>query len=72
MRVYRNKDGTWSAMPTWMGKDKPYATNYADYTTIPLDIQGKIGVLLMTDIGGEWLDGIGRRVDDDVFWLEDG
>ena len=28
MRVYRNKDGTWAAMPNWMGKDKPYATNY--------------------------------------------
>ena len=72
MRVYRNKDGTWSAMPNWMGKDKPYATNYATYNTIPLDIQSKIGVLLMTEPGGEWLDGVGRRVDDDVFWLEDG
>ena len=72
MRVYRNKDGTWSAMPNWMGKDKPYATNYADYDTIPLDIQSKIGVLLMTDASSEWLNGVGRRVDDDVFWLEDG
>ena len=72
MRCYRNQDGTWSAMPNWMGKDKPYATNYATYNTIPLDIQSKIGVLLMTEPGGEWLDGIGRRVDEDVFWLEDG
>lgn len=72
LRVYRNKDGTWSAMPNWMGKDKPYATNYADYDTIPLDIQSKIGVLLMTDASSEWLNGVGRRVDDDVFWLEDG
>lgn len=72
MRVYRNKDGTWSAMPNWMGKDKPYATNYADYDKIPLDIQSKIGVLLMTDASSEWLNGVGRRVDDDVFWLEDG
>lgn len=72
MRVYRNKDGTWSAMPNWMGKDKPYATNYADYNAIPLDIQSKIGVLLMTDASSEWLNGVGRRVDDDVFWLEDG
>lgn len=72
MRVYRNKDGTWSAMPNWMGKDKPYATNYADYDNIPLDIQSKIGVLLMTDASSEWLSGVGRRVDDDVFWLEDG
>ena len=72
MRVYRNKDGTWSAMPNWMGKDKPYATNYATYNDIPLDIQSKIGVLLLTDVSSEWLDGIGRRIDDDVFWLEDG
>ena len=72
MRVYRNKDGTWSAMPNWMGKDKPYATNYANYDKIPLDIQSKIGVLLMTDASSEWLNGVGRRVDDDVFWLEDG
>ena len=72
LRVYRNKDGTWSAMPNWMGKDKPYATNYKNYHAIPLDIQTKIGVLLMTDAGADWLDGVGRRVDDDVFWLEDG
>lgn len=72
MRIYRNKDGTWSAMPNWMGKDKPYATNYKTYDVMPVELQEKIGVLLLQDAGSEWLDGIGRRVDDDVFWLEDG
>ena len=72
LRVYRNKDGTWSAMPNWMGKDKPYATNYTTFQDAPVGIQEKLGVLLLQDAGSDWLDGIGRRVDDDVFWLEDG
>lgn len=72
MRVYKNKDGTWSAMPNWMGKDKPYATNYDEFASIPAHMQEKLGVLLLQESGSEWLTGIGRRVDNDVFWLEDG
>lgn len=79
MRVYRNTDGTWSLMPNWFkGSDdiqihqRSIATNYESFNDIPEDIQSKISVLLLKEPGGDWLTGVGKRVDDGVFWLEDG
>jgi hypothetical protein len=80
MRVYRNTDGTWSLMPNWFKSDKEsvpvhkrsMATTYENFEAIPVHIQEKLGVLMLQDPGTDWLTGIGKRVDDGVFWLEDG
>ena len=78
MRVYRNTDGTWSLMPNWFKSEekevyrRAIATTYETFNNIPEDIQTKLAVLMLKDPGTEWLTGIGKRVDDGVFWLEDG
>lgn len=80
MRVYRNNDGTWSLMPNWFRSDKDavpvhkrsMATTYEAFNDIPEHIQSKLAVLLLKDPGTDWLTGVGKRVDDGVFWLEDG
>ena len=77
MRVYRNIDGTWSLMPNWLNSAEKnhrqsMSTTYNTFEAIPESIQEKLGVLLLHEAGGEWLTGIGKRVDDGVFWLEDG
>ena len=78
MRVYRNTDGTWSLMPNWFKSEekevhkRAIATTYESFDTIPEHIQEKLGVLMLKDSGSEWLTGVGKRVDDGVFWLEDG
>lgn len=77
LRVYRNTDGTWSLMPNWLNSAEKnhrqsMSTTYNTFEAIPVDIQEKLGVLMLKEPGGEWLTGIGKRVDDGVFWLEDG
>ena len=77
MRVYRNTDGTWSLMPNWFNNaeqnhKRSAATTYETVDAIPDAIQNKLGVLLLSESGGDWLTGVGKRVDDGVFWLEDG
>lgn len=77
MRVYRNNDGTWALMPNWFNTaeqnhKRGTAITYETFENIPEAIQTKLSVLLLTDSGGEWLTGIGKRIDDGVFWLEDG
>ena len=78
MRVYRNTDGTWSLMPNWFKSEEKevhrrvIATNYESFNDIPEHIQEKLSVLLLKDIGSDWVVGIGKRVDNGVFWLEDG
>lgn len=79
MRVYRNTDGTWSLMPNWFksGDDiqihkRSMSTTYDTFDAIPVPIQEKLSVLLLHEAGGDWLTGVGKRVDDGVFWLEDG
>lgn len=77
MRVYRNTDGTWSLMPNWFktaeqNHKRSMSTTYSTFDAIPIEIQEKLGVLLLHEPGGEWLTGVGKRVDDGVFWLEDG
>lgn len=77
MRIYRNTDGTWSLMPNWFNNaeqnhKRALATNYETFSDMPVAIQEKLGVLMMKDAGSEWLAGVGKRVDDGVFWLEDG
>jgi len=77
MRVYRNNDGTWSLMPNWFNTaeqnhKRGISTTYETFDAIPEHIQEKLSVLLLSEPGGDWLTGIGKRVDDGVFWLEDG
>ena len=77
MRIYRNNDGTWALMPNWFNGQvdthkRPAAITYETFENIPVDIQEKLAVLLLKEPGGEWLTGIGKRIDDGVFWLEDG
>lgn len=77
LRVYRNNDGTWALMPNWFNTaeqnhKRGTAITYETFENIPEAIQTKLSVLLLTDSGGEWLTGIGKRIDDGVFWLEDG
>lgn len=77
MRVYRNTDGTWSLMPNWFNNaeqnhKRSAATTYDTFNAIPEHIQTKLGVLRLSESGGDWLTGVGKRVDDGVFWLEDG
>ena len=77
MRVYRNNDGTWSLMPNWFNTaeqnhKRSASTIYETFDSMPENIQEKLSVLLLHESGGDWLTGIGKRVDDGVFWLEDG
>ena len=77
MRVYRNTDGTWALMPNWFktaeqNHKRGVSTIYETFNDIPEDIQTKLAVLMLNDPGTDWLTGIGKRVDDGVFWLEDG
>lgn len=77
MRVYRNTDGTWSLMPNWFktaeqNHKRSMSTTYNTFDAIPESIQEKLSVLLLQEPGSEWLTNIGKRVDDGVFWLEDG
>ena len=77
MRVYRNTDGTWSLMPNWFktaeqNHKRSMSTTYDTFDAIPVPIQEKLSVLLLHEAGGDWLTGVGKRVDDGVFWLEDG
>lgn len=77
MRVYRNTDGTWSLMPNWFNSaeqnhKRALSTSYETFDSIPEHIQEKLSVLLLKDIGSDWVVGIGKRVDSGVFWLEDG
>lgn len=76
LRVYRNTDGTWSLMPNWFktaeqNHKRAMSTNYETFDDIPVDIQEKLSVLLLHEAGGDWLSGIGKRVDTGVFWLEE-
>lgn len=77
MRVYRNTDGTWSLMPNWFNNaeqnhKRSAATSYETFESMPVPIQEKLGVLMLKESGSDWLAGVGKRVDDGVFWLEDG
>ena len=77
MRVYRNNDGTWSLMPNWFNTaeqnhKRSAAITYETFEDIPEAIQTKLGVLLLSESGSEWLTGVGKRIDNNVFWLEDG
>lgn len=77
LRVYRNTDGTWSLMPNWFkiaeqNHKRSMSTTYNTFDAIPESIQEKLSVLLLKESGSEWLTGVGKRVDDGVFWLEDG
>ena len=77
MRVYKNNDGTWSLMPNWFktaeqNHKRSMSTTYETFNDIPEHIQSKLAVLLLKDPGTDWLAGVGKRVDDGVFWLEDG
>lgn len=77
MRVYRNTDDTWSLMPNWFktaeqNHKRAMSTTYESFENIPVDIQEKLGVLMLKEPGGEWLTGVGKRIDNGVFWLEDG
>jgi len=76
MRIYRNTDGTWSLMPNWFktaeqNHKRGATTTYTDFNKIPEHIQEKLGVLLLHEPGGDWLAGVGKRIDTGVFWLED-
>lgn len=77
MRVYRNNDGTWALMPNWFktaeqNHKRGVSTIYETFDDIPDNIQSKLAVLLLKEPGGDWLSGVGKRVDNGVFWLEDG
>ena len=77
MRVYRNTDGTWSLMPNWFKTTeqthkRASTTNYETFDDMPVPIQEKLSVLMLKDPGSEWLSGVGKRIDNGVFWLEDG
>lgn len=76
LRIYHNTDGTWSLMPNWFktaeqNHKRGATTTYTDFNKIPEHIQEKLGVLLLHEPGGDWLAGVGKRIDTGVFWLED-
>lgn len=69
MRAYENFDGSWAIAepdPERITGAKEYATLEA----IPEPIRSKIAYLKSFDEPTEWIDGFGKKIASDVFWLD--